>query len=149
MVNRIESSIDVHVPASTAYEQWTRFEELPRFMRHVEEVQQLDGQHLRWRAKLGREIVEWDARIVEQVFTKRIAWRCSSGARHAGAVTFQRLSEEKCRVKLWLEYDDQGMSRGVPRADIQDDLRSFANFIEARKTKSGGWRSRISPRFHD
>ena len=49
----IEESIDVEVPVETAYNQWTQFEEFPRFMEGVEEVRQLDDTRLHWVAELG------------------------------------------------------------------------------------------------
>ena len=62
----IEKSIDVHVPVSTAYGQWTQFEEFPRFMEGVVAVNQIDDSHIRWIAEIGGERQEWEAEIVEQ-----------------------------------------------------------------------------------
>ena len=52
-MSTIEQSIDVNVPVRTAYNQWTQFEEFPRFMEGVEAVRQLDQQRLHWRANIG------------------------------------------------------------------------------------------------
>jgi hypothetical protein len=48
-----QDSIEVDVPISTAYNQWTQFEEFPRFMKDVEEVRQIDDTHLHWRANIA------------------------------------------------------------------------------------------------
>ena len=100
-------SIDVEVPVRTAYDQWTQFEEFPRFMEGVEEVRQIDDANLHWRAEIGGQEVEWTARIAEQIPDKRIAWTSTSGARNAGVVTFHHLAPDRCRVTLQLDYEPQ------------------------------------------
>ena len=80
-MSRIEKSIDVNVPLSMAYNQWTQFEEFPRFMGGIEEVRQLDDKRLHWRAHIGGKQEEWDAEIVEQIPDQRVAWRSTSGRR--------------------------------------------------------------------
>src|SRR5205814_8534535 len=84
----IEQSIDVNVPVRTAYNQWTQFEEFPRFMEGVQQVQQLDETQLHWRAEIGGKEKEWYARITEQIPDERIAWTSTTGAHNAGVVTF-------------------------------------------------------------
>ena len=56
---RIEESIDVDVPLTVAYNQWTQFEEFPQFMEGIESVQQLDDTHLLWTAEIGGKKEEW------------------------------------------------------------------------------------------
>ena len=68
---KVERSIDVDVPVRTAYNQWTQFEEFPRFMEGVEEVRQIDDRHLHWRAEIAGQIKEWDAEISEQAPDER------------------------------------------------------------------------------
>ena len=94
-MSKIEKSIEVGVPASVAYNQWTQFEEFPRFMEGVESVHQLDDRRLRWRAEIGGKTLEWEADITEQIPDKRIAWTSVEGARNAGVVTFHRLSDDR------------------------------------------------------
>ncbi len=145
----IEQSIDVNVPLSTAYNQWTQFEEFPRFMTHVERVRQIDARHLHWEAKMAGKRVEWDAEIVEQIPDKRIAWRSTSGAHHAGVVTFHRLADDRCRVMLQLEWDPEGADEkvgsflGLPQSQISEDLQRFAGFLEQRGRETGAWRGAI------
>ena len=88
----VTKSIDVRVPVRTAYDQWTQFEEFPRFMEGVKSVKQLDDTHLHWIAEIGGQTKEWDAEITEQIPDERIAWRSTSGAKNAGVVTFHRLA---------------------------------------------------------
>jgi uncharacterized membrane protein len=63
----IEQSIEVHAPITAVYNQWTQFEEFPRFMEGVDEVQQLDDRRLHWRASFGGQAHDWDAEITEQL----------------------------------------------------------------------------------
>src|SRR5438034_587314 len=82
----LKKSIEVDVPVRVAYDQWTQFEEFPRFMDGLEAVQQLDDKRLHWRAKIAGKVEEWDAEIVEQVPDRVISWRSTSGARNQGTV---------------------------------------------------------------
>jgi uncharacterized membrane protein len=145
----IEKSIDVDVPVRTAYNQWTQFEEFPRFMEGVREVRQLDDKTLRWRAEIGGKEQEWSAEITEQIPDDRIAWRARVGTRNAGVVTFHRLGDSRTRLMLQLEYDPQGVvenvadALGVVSRRVEGDLRRFKEFIEARGRETGAWRGEI------
>jgi uncharacterized membrane protein len=148
-VATIEKHIDVDVPVRTAYNQWTQFEEFPRFMEGVLEVRQLDDRRLHWRAKIGGQEKTWDAEITEQVPDDRIAWRARSGAPNAGVVTFHRLGDSRTRIMLQLEYEPEGVVEtvgdavGVVTARVEGDLRRFKDFIEAHGRETGGWRGEI------
>jgi uncharacterized membrane protein len=145
----IEESIEVNVPVHTAYNQWTQFEEFPRFMEGVEQVRQLDNTHLHWRAKVGGKEKEWEAVITEQIPDQRIAWTNTTGARNAGVVMFHRLADNKTRLMLQLAYDSEGVVEnvgdaiGVVSSRVRGDLRRFKEFIEARGTESGAWRGTV------
>jgi len=71
-MSTIEKSIEVNVPAETAYNQWTQFEEFPRFMDGVEEVRQVSDKHLHWRVNIGGKQKEFETEITEQIPGKRI-----------------------------------------------------------------------------
>ena len=150
-MSSIEQSIDVNVPVRVAYNQWTQFEEFPRFMDGVREVRQLDDRRLAWRADVGGKEKSWEAEITEQIPDARIAWRSIGGARNAGVVTFHRLDEEHTRVMLQLEYDPEGVvenvgdALGVAKARIKGDLRRFKEFIEQRGRETGAWRGSVNP----
>jgi uncharacterized membrane protein len=146
-MSNIEKSIDVNVPVHTAYNQWTQFEEFPRFMEGIESIKQLDDKRLHWQAKIGGKTKEWDATITEQVPDQRIAWRSTSGAANAGVVTFHRLADDQTRVTLQMDYDPEGMVEnigdaiGVADSRVQGDLKRFKEFIESRGHETGAWRS--------
>jgi uncharacterized membrane protein len=148
-MSKIDKSIEVNVPLSTAYNQWTQFEEFPRFMQGIEEVQQLDDKRLHWRANIGGKREEWDAEIVEQVPDQRVAWRSTSGAPNSGVVTFESLGAATTRVNLQLEYTPQdavesaGDAMGVLSRRVEGDLQRFKEDIESRGAETGAWRGEI------
>jgi hypothetical protein len=142
-------SMEVDVPVRVAYNQWTQFEEFPRFMEGVEEVRQLDEKRLHWKAQIAGKTEEWDAVISEQVPDQRIAWRSTTGAKNAGTVTFQPLGPNRTRISLHLDYQPEGVVEQVGSAlglvdrRIEGDLRRFKEFIESRGTATGAWRGEI------
>ena len=146
---KIEQSIEVAVPVREAYDQWTQFESFPEFMKDVESVRQLDDRHLHWVASVGGHRQEWDAEISEQLPDQRISWHSTTGDRNAGAVEFQRLGEERTRVKLTMGVDPQGpietigTAVGITGAMVKGDLERFKEFIERRPSATGGWRGEI------
>jgi uncharacterized membrane protein len=145
----IEQSVEVGQPLQTVYNQWTQFEEFPRFMEGVEEVRQLDDTHLHWIAEIGGQRREWDAEITEQKPDERIAWRSREGAHNAGAVTFHRLDDATTKVMLQLEFDPEGIVEavgdklGFVERRAAGDLDRFREFIEARGTETGAWRGEV------
>jgi len=148
-MSMIEEGIEVNVPVRTAYNQWTQFEEFPRFMEGVERVDQIDDKTLRWRANVGGVEREWTAQITEQTPDNRIAWHSTSGAKNAGVVTFHRLSDDRSRVMLQLEYTPEGVTEtagdalGLLRRRVRGDLERFKAFIEKRGSETGAWRGNI------
>jgi len=133
----IERFVDVEAPASTAYNTWTQFELFPHFMEGVEEVRRTGQRHLRWRADIWGETEEWDAEITEQIPDKRIAWRSEDGASNAGVVTFHRLSDDRARVMLQMEYGAEhllaekvGDVLGIASHRVEADLMRFKAFVE-------------------
>ena len=145
----IEESIEVKVPVRTAYDQWTQFEEFPRFMAGVESVTQLDDTHLHWVADIGGVRREWDAEITEQHPDERVAWRATDGAENAGVVTFHRLDDTTTKVMLQLDFDPDGLVEqvgdklGIVRSQTKADLDRFKEFIEGRGTETGAWRGDV------
>lgn len=144
----ITKSIDVAVPVRTAYDQWTQFEEFPRFMDGVEGVKQLDDKRLHWRATVGGKLKEWDAEIFEQRPDEIIAWRTTTGAKNAGSVSFQPI-DKGTKVGLMLDYEPEGVvektgdALGVLDRQVQSSLDRFKKFIESRRTETGAWRGTI------
>ena len=146
----IEKSIVLNVPVSTAYNQWTQFEEFPRFMEGVEHVRQIDETHLHWKASIGGKQEEWDCVITEQIPDQRIAWMSQRGAKNGGMVKFVPISMERSRIDLRIEYEPQGIVEktgdavGVVSQRVEGDLERFKDFIESRGQETGAWRGKVS-----
>jgi uncharacterized membrane protein len=149
-MERIEKAVEVNCPVSAAYNQWTQFEEFPRFMAGVKEVRQLDDTHVHWRAEVWGKDKEWDAEITDQVPDKHIAWRSTSGdAPNAGEVRFEPIGANKTRVHLAMEYEPQsatekvGDAMGAMTRTVQKSVEQFKDFIEKRGAETGGWRGEV------
>lgn len=148
----IEKKIEVNVPVSAAYNQWTQFEEFPEFMEGIESVMQLDDKHLHWAAKVGGKTKEWDAEIFEQIPDQRIAWRSQGGTMNSGRVDFRAIDADHSEVMLTLNYEPETMAElvggklGVLSNRVGGDLKRFKQFIEAKGEESRGWRGTIQGR---
>jgi len=148
-MSTIERSIDLNVPVRTAYNQWTQFETFPLFMDGVREVVQFGDDQLLWCAEVGGKEVRWQAKIDEQIPDKRIAWHSISGARNAGCVTFHRITDDRSRVMLQIDYEPEGVIETVGDAlgalglRVQGDLERFKAFIESQARETGAWRGEI------
>lgn len=150
-MSTIEQSIEVEAPIQAVYAQWTQFEEFPEFMEGVTAVEQVDDAHLHWRATVGGKDTEWDAEITEQHPEERVAWRSTSGAQHAGVVTFHQLEPRRTKVMLQLDVEPEGMvekvgdALGVVKRRTTGDLERFKELIEARggSPTGTGWKGDI------
>jgi uncharacterized membrane protein len=148
-MSTIEQSIEVAVPVRAAYNQWTQFEEFPRFMEGVDEVRQLDDTHLHWRTTVGGREQEFDAQITEQRPDERIAWTATRGVEQAGVVTFHRVDDGRTKVMLQLDAEPEGAvekvgdALGVLKRRVKGDLERFKELIEARGAESGAWRGEV------
>ncbi len=144
-----EKSIEVDVPVSTAYNQWTQFEEFPQFMDGVESVTQLDEKRLHWVAEIAGTRREWDAEIIDQEPDRRIAWRSIDGTGNEGVVTFRPVGEAKTEVTLELDVEPEGLVEtigdklGFVSKQAEGDLKEFKRFIESRGAETGAWRGEV------
>ena len=145
----VTETIEVKVPLSTAYNQWTQFEDFPRFMEGVKSVTQVDDTHLRWVAEVAGKDKEWDAEITEQHPDERVAWTSTSGARNAGVVTFHHIDDATTRITLQMDVDPEGLveeagaALGLLQRRVKGDLERFKEFIESRGAETGGWRGEV------
>src|ERR1044071_904150 len=133
----------VNLPPEEVYNFWRDFQNLPRFMRHVESVVDRGDGLSHWKVKgpAGME-VEWDATIVADVPNEVITWRTLENADvdHAGAVRFERAAGGRGTVvKVNLEYMPVGGVIGAtvaklfgeePEQQLDDDLRRFKQVME-------------------
>lgn len=140
----VTESVDVNVPISTAYNQWTQFESFPEFMNGVESISRIDDRHSHWVTNVGGARREFDAEITEQHPDERIAWKSTDGdTGHAGVVTFHRLGDTETRVTVHLAAQPRGLvekagsALGMDGHQIKADTARFKKFIEQRGTETG------------
>jgi uncharacterized membrane protein len=145
----VEKIVDVEAPLSAVYNQWTQFEEFPRFMPGVKEVRQIDDTHVHWHADVFGMDQEWDAEITEQEPDKRISWMSVTGKGNAGTVRFEPIDAARTRVRLVMAYQPEGAiektggSLGLLNLQVQRAVDGFKKFIEARGAATGAWRGQV------
>jgi len=144
----IDESIEVNVPVSTTYNQWTQFEDFPLFMEGVDHVQQLDDTRLHWVANVVGKKAEWDAKILEQHPDRQISWISEDGKKTRGTVSFEPVGEGKTRVRLSMSYQADpleavGSAAGLDSRRVKGDLERFKELIESRGSESGAWRGEV------
>lgn len=147
---QVIETIDVDVPVSVAYNQWTQFESFPEFLDEVVSLTQIDDTHTRWKVKVGGAEREFDAEITEQHPDERVAWKSVGGdTEHAGVVTFHRLADTSTRVTVQLDWEPEGVLEtlgslvGAGSHAVKKDLENFKTFIEGRGAETGAWRGDV------
>ena len=150
-MTQIIETIDVGVPVTTAYNQWTQFESFPHFLDEVEQITQIDDTHQHWKVKVGGAEREFDTEITEQHPDERVAWKSIGGdTDHAGVVTFHKLTDTETRVTVQLDWEPSGALEklgslvGAGSHAVKKDLKNFKEFIEAEGTATGAWRGDVS-----
>jgi len=145
----VEEQIEVGVPVSTAYNQWTQFEEFPKFMEGVERVEQLDDTLLHWVGQVAGKRAEWDAKILEQQPDRKISWRSVGGKPTEGTVLFEPAGPSRTKVRLKMSYQPEGIREkvgavaGLDKRRIRGDLERFQELVEGRGEESGAWRGEV------
>jgi uncharacterized membrane protein len=146
----IEESTEVGVPVSTAYNQWTQFEDFPLFMEGVDHVQQLDDTRLHWVSTIAGKTAEWDAKILEQHPDRQISWISEDGKKTRGTVSFEPRGEGRSLVRLSMSYQAEGAAEalgsaaGLDSRRVRGDLQRFKDLVESRGEETGAWRGEIS-----
>jgi uncharacterized membrane protein len=145
----VQESIDVNVPLSQAYNQWTQFEDFPHFMSGVDSVQQIDDTTVHFKTSIAAVKREYDAAIMLQEPDQRITWESLDQPRNAGTVWFEAVSptETKVTVELVWEPDSAaeniGAAIGLDSRQVASDLKRFKKFIEEREVETGAWRESV------
>ena len=146
----VQESIDVAVPVSTAYNQWTQFETFPRFMGGVDTVTQTSDTMTHWVTSIGGVTREFDAEITEQHPDERVAWKSTDGESHAGVVTFHRIDDTTTRLMVQIDWNPETFTEkvgAVVNADalqVKGDLKRFKDFIEKSGGETGAWRGDVA-----
>ena len=148
---KVDDSIDVRVPVQQAYNQWTQFEEFPKFMEGIQSVQQLDDGHVKWVAEVRGETREWTTEITEQRPDEKIAWKTIGGEiKNDGVVTFEQVGDAETRIKVEMDVEGEsgvenvaGDLLGVAKAQVHGDLERFKQLVESRGEETGAWRGEV------
>jgi hypothetical protein len=132
----IQRWTDVAVPVERAYEEWTNFNDFPKFMHRVLNVEQKDDEHLEWQEKIWFSTRQWEGEITDRRKNDRIAWKTTKGTSHSGVVSFHKLDSNLTRVLVTLDFQPNGVlekmasgMRFVKRA-VQADLARFKAYCE-------------------
>ena len=150
-MSTVHKSVDVDVPVSTAYNQWTQFESFPHFMDGVESITQQDATHTHWKVKVGGVEREFDTEITEQTPDQVIAWRSTGGdtGGHSGRVTFESLGATSTRVNIELGWEPEGLvekagaALNIDQRQVDHSAEEFKRFIESRGAETGAWRGDV------
>jgi uncharacterized membrane protein len=149
---RVEEAIAITRPREEIFHFWRNFENLPRFMDHLESVQVLDARRSHWAAKgPGGTRVEWDAEIHNEIPNELIAWRSLPGSEvdHAGSVHFSPIHNDGTDVRVILRYAPPAGTVGAavarlfgeePSQQVAEDLRRFKQVMESGETATAGRR---------
>ena len=147
----IEQSIDVDVPVTVAYNQWTQFEDFPKFMNGIQSVQQLDDTHVQWVAEIRGESRQWTTEITEQQPDEKVAWKTIEGeVKNDGVVTFEPMGDAQTRVNVQMDVEGDSTAEnvagdllGVVKKQVHGDLERFKQLIENRDEETGAWRGEV------
>jgi uncharacterized membrane protein len=145
----VREAVEVAVPVSTAYNQWTQFEEFPKFMENVDSVQQIDDKRLKWVGSIGGKEAGWMTEIVEQKPDERIAWRALDEKGVSGQVDFEPIGPDRTRIEVKLTWEPDGLLEtlgakiGADELGVKRDLENFKKIIEMRGAETGAWRGEV------
>ncbi len=148
---KIEDTIEVQVPVQQAYNQWTQFEDFPKFMDGIQSVQQLDDTHVQWVAEIRGESRQWTTEITEQRPDEKVAWKTIEGeVKNDGVVTFEPMGDAQTRVNVQMDVESDSTAEnvagdllGVVKNQVRGDLERFKQLIENRDEETGAWRGDV------
>jgi uncharacterized membrane protein len=148
---KIQDSIEVQVPVQQAYNQWTQFEDFPKFMEGIQSVQQLDDTHVHWVAEIRGETREWTTEITEQQPDERVAWKTINGeVKNDGVVSFEQIARDQTRVNVQMDVEGESTAEnvagdllGVVKSQVRGDLERFKQLIENRDVATGAYRGKV------
>ena len=148
---KIDDSIEVQVPIQQAYDQWTQFEDFPKFMEGIQSVQQLDDTHVHWVAEIRGETREWTTEITEQQPDKKVVWKTIDGqVKNDGSVSFEQIAERQTRVNVQMDVEGESTAEnvagdllGIVKSQVHGDLERFKQLIENRDEPTGAYRGTV------
>lgn len=147
---QILETVDLDVPVTIAYNQWTQFESFPKFLSMVDEVMQVNDVTNHWAVTVAGSKREFDTVISEQIPDDRIAWTTVDGdVAHAGVVTFHKLSETSSRAAIQIDWKPEGLLENagavldIPDHAVKAALGNFKKYVEEHGVADGAWRGSV------
>jgi len=142
---KLEESVTINRPVNEVYSFWRNFENLPRFMVHLESVTAREDGTSHWimKTSMGKEL-EWEARIIEERPNEMISWQSLEDADvdNAGSVWFIPDSGgQSTTVRVKMKYSPPGgkigaalakMSGQDPEKELAEDLSRFKTLMETQ-----------------
>lgn len=142
----IQRWTDVALPIDRVYDEFTKFDQFPRFMHRVLNVEQKKPDKISWSEKIWFSSRQWEGRVTERRKNDRIVWTTKGGMSHKGIVSFHKLSDNLTRVMVDMEFEPNGLMekmasglRFVKRA-VQADLARFKTYVEMKDAKGIDYR---------
>ena len=126
-MNAARHLVVVKAPVDRVYEQWSRLEELPKFVTPLRKVQRIDETHFSYTWHPDGSHEKGVFHIILQVPGRRIAWRSMSNGFMSGVVSFEPRSQEETEVTLKIRsiFDSPSLSQRV-----EEYLRNFKRLVE-------------------
>ena len=153
-MNRIEHQIAIRMPVGRVFDEWTRFEELPRFMTGVERVEALSDRSMRCEATIEGRRQVWDSRITRVERDRVIEWDGFGGKDMFGVVTFEPIERAGTLLSVLLEWEPRDSIEGLGRAygvlerTMERDLARFKDVVEDLAVDEGTRREHRQERPH-
>lgn len=139
----VDKAVTINKPAEELYKFWRDFENLPKFMNHLESVENKDTLFSHWKTKapFGYK-VEWDAQITNEIENRLIEWQSLENAdiKNSGRVEFIPTKDRGTEVKVHFKYNAPAGKLGSlvakifgeqPAQQVEEDLRRFKRLMEA------------------
>ena len=145
----VQQDMDIGVPLSTVYNQWTQFEEWPKFMHRLQSASQEDETHVSFKAKIWGKSKEFKAEIVEQRPEERIEWKVTEGISHTGVITFHELAPRLTRIEVNVDLEPGSMAEKFARGArlfkraVRADMARFKAYVLMAEEETGEWRGTI------
>ncbi|GLZ13613.1 hypothetical protein Acsp04_38480 [Actinomadura sp. NBRC 104425] len=153
-VTNIVEQIDIGAPRRMVYDQWTRFEDFPSFMKKVISVNQESDEKLTWTAQIFWSTRSWESTITQQTPDEKIVWQSKGAKGHVdGSITFHELAPDMTRVLVNLEYHPKGFFEKTAnlwraqgrrtRLELKQFRRHLTNHVLTHPEELHGWRGEI------
>ena len=132
-MNAAQECVVVKAPLNRVYEQWSRMEDLPKFIPPLREVRRIDDTHFSYVWHPNGEEKQGIFQIVLQIPGRRIAWRTMSNGFMSGVVSFEPRSEQETEVILKIRsiFDPSNLSRRV-----EEYLGNFKRLVERAEARA-------------